>query len=145
MHRKQKVCGSGLFFRSRQQVPVNFWLDQGKEILIFQIGAGFVIGKIATLPGAGGMYGAAAAESVVMEKNAGTIFPGFEGGTTGHESFANLTVTDIKMAGNTVYVRGHDIQAGRAGLVTAESRAEIAKDCIAAQTILLRAAHGRKS
>ena len=91
------------------------------------------------------MYGAPAAESVVMEKNAGTIFPGFEGGTAGHESFADLAVTDIKMAGNAVYIRGHDIQTGRTGLVTAESRAEIAKNRVAAQTILLVAAHGRKS
>ena len=132
-------------FRDRQERFVNFWLDQGKEILVFEIGAGFVIGKITTLSGSGGMYGAPAAESIVTKKDAGTIFPGFKGGTVGHVALSNLSIADAKMAGNTVYVRGHDIQAGRTGLVTAESRAEIAKTRVAAQTILLFAAHGRKS
>ena len=129
----------------RQEGPVDFWLDQSKKILIFQIGAGPVIGKIAALPGSGGMYGTAAAESVIVEKDAGTILPGFESGPAGHESFAHLTVADIKMARNAVYIRGHDIEAGRTGLVTAETRAEITKNCIAAQTEILQAAHRRKS
>jgi len=135
-----------LLFGDRQKRTVDFWLDQGKEILIFQIGAGLVIGEIAALSGAGGMYGTAAAESVIVEKDAGTIFPGLKRGTAGHESFANLTVADIKMAGNAVYVRGRYIQAGPTGLVTAESRAEITKNPIAAQAIAsIRAIHTRKS
>jgi hypothetical protein len=85
-------------------------LNNLKQAGIFQVGAGFFIGKVVALPGPGLMDGAAFAQTVVGQQDAGAVFPGFKSVFVFQEAAANLTVVDAQMPGQTVDVFGVEIE-----------------------------------
>jgi len=116
--------------------PLNSGLNKGQKFLILEIGTGFVVGEFPALLGTDRMNRAAAAEAIMEQKDTGTVFPGFEGITVGHEPLTHLTVTDAKIAGDPVDIRGHDIQAGLSGPIAAKPGTEVAENLVSAQAIV---------
>jgi len=121
-------------------------LQHAQETVVFQVGAGFLIRKLAALFGACLVDGAALTHAVICKKDAGTVFPGFKGISPLNKSMAHFTIGKGKMTGYPVDINCHDREAGPLETVAATARTVVTKGFIAGKRILIRlATHERNS
>lgn len=116
------------FAAGPEQAHFDLGLDFGEQVLAVQIGTGQAVGEPAALVRPCLVDGAAFCHPVRCLEDAGAILLDLEGVFVFQVSVANFAVTDPKMAGHPVDIRGREQQGRAFQAVTAVAGAVITVD-----------------
>lgn len=92
-----------------------------KQGVFLEVGAGIVIGKVSALSWACHMNTAPFTQPSIYQENTGAIGLGLEGILAFNIPFSHLTITDLKMESDTVYISGIKVKRRTGETITAEA------------------------